>query len=124
MKTVIDNLQEMANELNEMLENLLLNYSSIYLWNQPGGSVAIISMSGNYAYRELPEEGRQIQGKLLEEYRRFNSLLKTLLKGQPKSTLKQFSQAETVMLRTIEQQHTWSSTTQKALATASQALHN
>jgi ATP:corrinoid adenosyltransferase len=126
MKTVIDNLEEMVHEINAMLESLLLNHSSIYQWNQnrPDDSVVIISAKGNFAYRELSEEGRQIQGKLLEEYRHFNSLLKTLLKEQPRNTLRQFSQEETAVLQTIEQQHTWSATTKQALARASQALHN
>ena len=122
MKTVTDNLQETADEINGMLQTLLLNHSSLYQWNDHNGLVVFISAHGDYAYRELPEAGRQIQAKLLEEYRRFNSLLKTLLREQPKDALKQLSEAETVMLRTIEQQHTWCKTTQEAFARATEAL--
>jgi hypothetical protein len=105
-----------------MLQTLLLNHSSIYQWDDDNGPVVFISAYGNYAYRELQEAGRQVQAKLLEEYRRFNSLLKTLLREQPKDVLEQLSEAETVMLRTIEQQRTWCKTPQEALARATEAL--
>jgi hypothetical protein len=121
MKTVINNLREMADEIGGMLQALLLNHSSLYQWNKHSGPV-IISAHGDYAYRDLQEAGRQIQAKLLEEYRRFSSLLRTLLREQPKDVLKQLSDAETIMLRTIEQQHTWCKTTQEAHTRAIEAL--
>jgi hypothetical protein len=122
MRTVTDNLKEMADEIQNLLEDLLLNHSSIYMWNTPGGSVAVISVYGNYAYNELQEEGRQIQAQLLEEYRRFYALLNVLLKDQPKDTLKELSQADTVMMRTIEQNHTWCKNTQETLRKAVKSL--
>jgi hypothetical protein len=122
MRTVVENLKEMADEIQNLLESLLLNHSSIYLWNKPGGSVAVISVRGNYGYKELGEEGRQIQAQLLEEYRRFYALLTVLSKDQPKDTLKELSKADTVLLRTIEQNHTWCTNTQEALDKAIQGL--
>jgi hypothetical protein len=122
MKTVTDNLQDMADEIGGMLETLLLNHSSLYQWNDHSGPMVFISADGDYAYRELQEAGRQIRAKLLEEYRRFSSLLKTLLREQPNDVLQQLSEAETLMQRTIEQQHTWCKTTQEALARAIEVL--
>jgi hypothetical protein len=122
MKTVTDNLQETADEINGILQTLLLNHSSLYQRNDHNGPVVFISSHGDYAYRELQEAGRQIQAKLLEGYRRFNSLFKTLLREQPEDVLNQLSEAETVMLRTIEQQHTWCKTTQEAFARATESL--
>jgi PIN domain len=122
MKTVTDNLQEMADEISEMLRTLLLEHSSIYEWNTDDGPVVIIDAYGNYSYHELPQAGRQIQAKLLEEYRRFGSLLKVLLREQPSDALQQLEEAETVLVRTIEQQHTWCETTQEALDRATGAL--
>lgn len=122
MRTVTDNLQETVYEIDKMLHTLLLNYSSLYKWNNDNEPFVFISTHGDYAYRELSEAGRQIQAKLLEEYRRFNSLLKTLLGEQPKDTLKQLSKTETVILQTIEQQHTWCKTTQEAFVKATNAL--
>lgn len=122
MRTVTDNLQDMAHGIQRLLEDLLLNHSSIYMWNTPGGSVVVISTDGNYAYKELGEEGRQIQAQLLEGYRHFYALLTILLKGQPEDSLRGLSQANTVMSRTIEQNHTGCQNTQEALDAAVQAL--
>jgi len=122
MKTVIDNLQDMANKIDEMLQTLLLKHSSIYKWNLHNGCVVVISTQGDYAYRDLQEEGRQIQAKLLEEYRRFKLLCRILLREQPNNVLEKLSEAETIMFQTIEQQYTWCKTTQEAFTEASEAL--
>jgi hypothetical protein len=120
MKTVIDNLQEMADGINRMLEDFLLNHSSLYLSNPPGSGM--ISGAGDHAYRELQEAGLQVQSKLIEEYRIFSSLVKTLLRQQPSKTLQQLSKDERDVLRAIEHQHTWSNTIHEALKVASNAL--
>ncbi|MCK4543561.1 MAG: hypothetical protein KAU17_15125 [Spirochaetales bacterium] len=122
MQTVTENLKCIADDIQNLLEDLLLKHSSIYLWNTPGGAVVFVSTYGNYAYNELNEEGRQIQAKLLEEYRRFYSLLTVLLKEQPKDTLKKLSRSDTVLTRTIEQNKTWCKNTQEAFDKAAQAL--
>jgi len=122
MRTVTDNLQEMAEGIQKLLEDLLLNHSSICMWNRPGGSVAVISAHGDYAYRELDEAGRQIQSKALEEYRRFYALVNVLLKGQPKDSLKLLSDSDMVLTQTIEQQHTWCKNTREAFERAVESL--
>ncbi len=122
MRTVTDNLKEMADEIQNLLEDLLQNHSSIYMWNMPGGSLAVFSVDGNYAYNELQEEGRQIQAQLLKEYRRFYALLTVLLKDQPEDTLKELSQADTIMTYTIEQNKTWCKNTQEATLKAVKSL--
>jgi hypothetical protein len=122
MRTVTDNLEEMAEGIQKLLDDLLLNHSSIYKWNKPGGPIEIIPAHGDYAYQELGEAGRQIQSKALEEYRCFYVLLNVLLKGQPKDSLKLLSKSDTVLMRTIEQQHTWCKNTQEALDKAVEAL--
>ena len=122
MRTVTDNLQEMVEGIQKLLDDLLLNHSSIYKWNKPGGPIGIISVHGDYAYQELGEAGWQIQSKALEEYRRFYALLNVLLKDQPKDSLELLSNSDTVLMRTIEQQHTWCKNTQEALDKAVEAL--
>jgi len=122
MRTVTDNLQEMASGIRGLLENLLLNHSSMYRWNKPGGPVVIISVRGDYAYQELGEAGRQIQAKLLEEYRCFHALLSVLLREQPKDSLKLLSESHSLLVQTIEQQQTWCKNTREALDKAVEAL--
>jgi hypothetical protein len=130
MQTVTNNLQEMADEIKETLQTLLLNHSSLYKWNIDDEGIRVFSVSGDYAYRDLPDLGRQIQAKVLEMYRpkvlemyrQFNALLKTLLREPPSDVLKQLSEVETEIIRTIEQEQTWCKTTQEALAKATKAL--
>ncbi len=122
MKTVIDNIREMAEGISELLSALLLGHSSLYLWNNSNGPVVVISPYGDYAYRELSEAGRQLQARTLEEYRRLISLFKALLREQPKDVLKELSDTENVLIRTIEQQDTWCRTTQEAFEKAKEAL--
>lgn len=124
MEAILDNLKEMVNEIQNLLEDLLLNHSSIYRWNEPGGAVIVLSTSGDYAYRELGEAGRRIQSKLLEEYRRFHALLGALLREQPKDSLELLSDSHKLLLQTIEQESTWCSSTREALDKAVEALQN
>jgi hypothetical protein len=120
MRTVTDNLKEMAEEIQVLLEDFLLHHSSIYMWNTPDSS--ILALSGNYAYKELQEEGRQIQTQLLEEYRHFYALLAALLKEQTKDTLKELKKADKSLMSTIEHDQTWCKNTQEALDKAIEAL--
>lgn len=77
MRTITDNLIEMSEDIQKLLNDLLMNYSSIYFWNRnrPGDSIVIISASGDYAYKKLTEQGRQVQAELLEKYHRFYELV-------------------------------------------------
>lgn len=122
MQTVTGNLEQMAAEIRDLLEKLLLNHSSIYLWNTPGGPVLFISADGNYSYRDLDESGRRVQARLLEEYRRYQVFLEVLLKDLPRDSLEQLSECSTVVSRTIEQEDTWCKNTQEALDKATEAL--
>lgn len=122
MQTVADNIKEMANRIKELLEYLLLNHSSIYKWNKPNGYVTSISIDGNYAFNELDNKGRKIQSQLFEEYRRFATLIKVLIKVQPKDTIEEFSKFERILTRIIEQNITWCKTTQEAFEKAVEAL--
>jgi len=112
----------MADDIEKMFHSLLIDNSSIYLWNDNHGSVVVITPYGDYAYRDLNEEGRRVQAKLLEEYKRFIALIKALLRKQPKDVLKQLAEADVLLLRTIEQEHTWCKNTQEALSEANGAL--
>jgi len=125
MKTVVENINDMANEIQAKLHELLLAHSEIYEWNRnsPDDSVVVISAHGNYAYQKLSEEGRQLQSWLLENYRRFYVLLRVLLREQPKDVIKTLSKDNNVIERTIEQQHTWSNTVEEALKRAIDSLN-
>ncbi len=86
------------------------------MWNDldPSSSFIFIT-SEDYAYKKLTQDGRIVQSKLLEKYRHFYTLLTVLLKNQSKDTLKELSQANEEILKTIEQEHTWCKNTEEAL---------
>jgi hypothetical protein len=119
MQTVTENLKQMVDQIRTDVQDLLLNHSKIYMWNEPGSMV----ITGRpYAYRELSEDGRQLQAKLLEHYQRFQSILEALLRGQPRDTLKALADTQLVLLNTIEQQHTSARNVQEAFNRANEAL--
>ena len=125
MRTITDNLIEMSKDIQNLLNDLLMNYSSINFWNKnrPGDSIIIMSVSGNCAYRKLTEQGRQVQAQLLEKYRRFYEVINVLLRNQPKDTLAELSKVNKILLNTIEQNNnTWCKNTTEALDKAVQAL--
>ncbi len=102
----------------------LLKHCRIYKWNTPDpeSSLVIISPSGDYAWRELDEQGLRIQGKLLEEYRRFHSLVGVLLKKQPQDSIAVLEESHAEVLEVVEQRNTWCKNTQEALAHVLKAL--
>jgi hypothetical protein len=121
MKTVRDNLREMANEVSRLVEDLLTNHSSIQRWNYPGSM--IIDSTGDHAWGSLSEVGRQVQSRALEEYRQFMAILRVLLRGQPTSTASKLSETHLTVQRAIEQdRHTWSKTTHEVLEVTLTAL--
>ena len=125
MRTITDNLIKMSEDIQNLLNDLLMNYSSIYFWNKnrPGDSIVIMSTSGDYAYEKLTEQGRQVQAELLEKYHRFYELVNVLLKNQPKDTLAELSESKKILLDIIEQQNnTWYKNTKEAFDEAVQAL--
>jgi len=121
MKTLADNLREMADQISRMLQELLLQYSSLYDRTRERSPVILITPHP-YAYRDLSEAGRQIQSRLQEEYKRYRALLETCLKGAPRDIYDQFLEADRVILRTIEQEPTEYETTQQVLSKANEAL--
>jgi len=105
MRTITDNLIEMSKDIQNLLNDLLMNYSSIYNINKSGDSIVII------------------QAELLEKYRRFHEVINVLLSNQPKDTLAELSKVNKILLNTIEQNnYTWCKKTTEELDKAVQAL--
>jgi hypothetical protein len=103
-KTVLENLRTEAERIRELLEELL-THSSIRRWHDPNVD-AFLYFGGEFAWKPLEEAGRQIQAKVLEEYRRFCSILRTLLREQPEDTLGKLKEADDLILLFIQQQGT------------------
>jgi hypothetical protein len=102
MKTVLENLKDEAKRLHGLLEELL-SRSSIRRWHDPDGD-GFVYFGGHFAWNGLDQMGLQIQAKTLEEYRRFFSLLRTLLREQTQEGMGKLEEANATILEVIEQQ--------------------
>jgi hypothetical protein len=98
-----------------------MNHSTIFEWNTGEGPVVFIT-ANNFAYRELELPGRQLQSKLLEDYRHFHLLVEALLAKQPQEALDELEQADKSLIETIEQKATWCKSTAEAFKQAEEAL--
>lgn len=103
-KTVVENLNEKAAQIRVLLEDLLM-HSSIRRWHNPYTD-GFTYIGGHYAWNPLERDGRQIQAKALEEYRRFFSTLRTLLREQPEDTLSVLKEADDLVVEYVQQQGT------------------
>jgi rRNA-processing protein FCF1 len=101
VKTVLENVRGQSARLRQLLEELS-EYSSIKRWYNPNND-GFIWIGGHFAWEELSDDGRQAQAKTLEDYRRFYSILKVLLREQPEDTLGKVDEANTRILQLIQQ---------------------
>lgn len=123
MKTVSELVAERGTELLSLLEALLREHSSIYLWNRPGSG--ILNVTGNHAYRELDAQGRRLQSRLLEEYTEFADLVGVLLKAQPDKVRKSHEKHRKTVRGVVTQEgSTWHKTIDEVWASASDAVRS
>ncbi|PSF31751.1 hypothetical protein C7H19_22260 [Aphanothece hegewaldii CCALA 016] len=115
MQTVSDNLRSWADDIAELLKQLL-----------QASSIKASEWMGEDMWGELDEYSRQIQSKVLNEYRQFSSVLEILFKEQPENTIKTFQEEKKIILSVIQQewnQHTYFRNCDQALSKAKEALN-
>lgn len=115
MQRFSDNLGSWAENISELLSQLL-----------QASSIRKSDWMGEDAWSELDDSTRQIQSKVLEEYRRFSSVLEVLFKEQPENTINIFQEKKEVILSVIQQQwdqHTYFGNCDQALEDANEALN-
>lgn len=123
MKTVSELVSERGASLLSLLETLLREHSSLYLWNPQGSGV--LNVSGDHSYRELEADGRQVQARVLEEYTEFADLIEVLLRSQPDKARRAHEKWRKTVLSAIAQDgSTWKKNTEEVLASASEALQS
>jgi hypothetical protein len=92
MLTVLDNLRIWAEDIIDLLKKLL-----------QGSSVKAGGWMGFDVWDELDDSSRQVQSRILEEYRRFSSTLEFFLNKQPENTIKNFQESKKIILSVIQQ---------------------
>src|SRR5256885_909121 len=123
MHSTSEFLSEMALRLEGLCEGLLLRHSHLKNWNVKNDSIAIISVSGDFNWEPISEEGRRLQSKALDEYQHFYAILKSLLRSQPNSTLEDLKETHEVISGAIQQDgHTWSENVSEAFLKVKDAI--
>jgi hypothetical protein len=101
-KTVLENLRTEAERIRELLKELLA-HSSIKR-DRDSRASDLVFVGGDFWWNPHSDAGRQIQAKALEEYRRFYSTIRALLREQPEDTLGKMAEADGTILDFIQQQ--------------------
>lgn len=116
MNTVIENLNKDVINLKGLFEDFLLNHSKIYYDPQRNSELVIIGIS-DYSWKELNNEGKQIQNKLLKEYKKFIDLVLVLIKDVSKIMKNEFEECSNEILSYAEQnQQVWVKSTEEVLS--------
>jgi len=101
MDTVVDKIRSKGLLIRNLLQELQ-THSSIERWYNPQRSDQMVWAGSPFKWN-LDDGGRQIQANVLEQYRRFHSLVSALLSQQPRDTLEDLKQADAQILEIIEQ---------------------
>jgi PIN domain len=101
MNTVLDNLKNESQRLRSLFEQLKSQSSMIRA--DPHFDDDIIWMGPDCYWTALSDEGRQIQARALEEYRKFNAIVRVLLREQPTDTLGRLQELDETILHVIQQ---------------------
>jgi len=122
MQTVAAAISERIEELRELLREFLLEHSGkLRDINEPSNSVVFVGP--HYGWGDLDQEGRRLQSRLLDDYRRLAALVRALLKGLPADGANELEQAQNELEELIDQSHlTWVKTPEEAFAKAERAL--
>jgi len=114
MLTVVDSLRTQSRSIAAQLQDLLLTHSSIYEWNVDTDAVLVISTRGDFAYKELDTEGRQMQTKVADHYNKYFQVIQTLLSRSPTETGSELQKSDELIRSTIKHDMTWFRTTTEA----------
>lgn len=123
MQTVAAAIGERIEELRELLREFLLEHSgSLRDINEPSSSLVFVGP--HYAWGDLDQEGRRLQSRLLDTYRRLAALVRALLKTLPAESANELERAQSELAELIDQSHlTWVKTREEAFGNAEQALN-
>lgn len=122
MQTVAAAIGERIEDLRELLREFLLAHSgSLRDIDEPDSGVVFVGP--HYAWGDLDQEGRRLQSRLIEDYRRLAALVRALLTTLPAESAKELERAQTELEELIDQSHlTWVKTREEAFERAERAL--
>jgi PIN domain len=105
-----------------LVRQLLLDHSSVVIFrDDPTSGLAVLGRRNSW--KKLDADGRRLQSRVLSDYRRFSSVVRTLLRQQPQSAIEAFEEADKIVIEAIEQSgRTGMDTVDEALGKVEQAM--
>jgi len=82
LSTFYNYLKEFADDIKKQFDTLINNYSDLVYSPAKSHPGVIMIPWGDYYWKELSEEGKQLQSKLNSDYEQFASIIRTLLNKQ------------------------------------------
>ena len=115
MKSIINQLGSEVEELIMLTTMLIRDHSLIKRWKNSQYDPVFI-LAGDYCWEELPQEGKQLQSRILKKFSKFSALIRMLVKSLPSQVAKDLEKSLKSILDIIEQtQHLWSESKEEQL---------
>lgn len=115
MKSIINQLSSEADELIVLITKLIRVHSLIKRWKNSRHDQIFI-LAGDYCWEELPQEGKQLQTRILKEYGKYSALIRMLVQSLPSQVAKELEKSLKSVLDIVEQtQHLWSESKEEQL---------
>ncbi len=126
MKTFAKKISDDIEDLKNLLEEYLLNFSDIIVVDPSHeDAVLFISLSGNNRWRSLNDEGKRIQSRIFSLYNQFTDLVDVLFSEEPKEVTKNFNENKQAILEFIEQNvGTWKTSSKEVFEEVVTILDN
>lgn len=82
MSTFYNDLKEFADDIKRQFDIIINDYSDLVYSPEESHPGVVMIPRGDYCWKELSEEGKQLQSKLNSDYDQFASIVRTLLNKQ------------------------------------------
>lgn len=94
----------------------LMGHSGLYQEQElESDHILVFSTDGSHFWTDLPVEARQLQTKIMDEYRQYRDLVRALIRGLTPDGVESFEQADDLVVQHVEQQRaTWCETVSEA----------
>lgn len=122
MQTILTRMNKEAQEIKEMLVDLLTNHSSLEdRFNSWNNGISVVGPTMRWG--KLTLEGKQLQHRIFQKYKKFEALLKLLVSNFPEREIKNVNQKTETVLGVIEQSTLrWDTSIETILCLAIEAI--
>ena len=109
--TFRDNLYDFSSSIQKDIKRLLIEYSDL-IYDNPNTNSVVFVRRGDYSWQELSLEGKRLQSKIRDDYKKYKTIIESLIDNSNHSKL---NQSHNTINEAIEQEHrSFSKTSQEA----------